>query len=73
MKNKTLRAKNLQKVALFFILRRYLYIILGKIQSFQGNSKFKMQNAELLEELGVEVVKIKKEWTVLNSPLSILN
>jgi hypothetical protein len=32
-----------------------------------------MQNAELLEELGVEVVKIKKEWAVLNSPLSILN
>jgi hypothetical protein len=28
-----------------------------------------MQNAELLEELGVEVVKIKKEWIVSDHPL----
>jgi hypothetical protein len=35
MKNKTLRAENLQKVALFFNLRPYLYIILGvKVKSW---------------------------------------
>ena len=36
MKNKTLRAKNLQKVDVFFNIRPYLYIILGKIDLKSG-------------------------------------